>query len=217
MITHILFWVIGMARRREGDELKLDIREVDGKFYAYSSTSRIVDGRKVTETTYYGRYDPVTKAITPKKARGKQRPREQVEGSRKELSVRDMLEGMSSREYRSVYLLDRVQHESRIGCDLFLSFGPDVGRAILGAAMALTLHKGAMMHVKDTMDRSTIRQMYGLQAGYSSEEMSSFVHDIGICNSNIDRFFSLRVGRTGGVISWDSTTEGTYSHNLGLG
>lgn len=201
----------------ENGQPKMDIREENGKYYAYSSTSVMIDGKKVTRTTYYGRYDPVTKTVTPKKARGRHRPKEVIEEVRRELSVVDMLRGIDSREYGSVYLLDFVQHDSRVGRDLFLSFGPDVSRTVLASAMALAIQDGgAFSHVEDTLDRCMVRQMYGLKAGLGSEELTAFTEALGVCNSNIDDFFRLRVQGCGDVISWDSTTKGTYSLRSGL-
>ena len=206
-----------MPRTMENGQPKIDIREENGKFYAYSSTSVMVDGKKVTQTTYYGRYDPVTGNITPKKARGKQRPKDVKEEVRKELTVIDMLKGVDSREFGSAYLLDFVQHDARIGRDLFLSFGPDVSRTILAGSMALVLQDGgAFSHIEDTLDRSMVRQMYNLRSDLNSDELTGFTHNLGVCNSNIDDFFRLRVQGCGDLISWDSTTKGTYSTCSGL-
>ena len=201
----------------ENGQPKIDIREENGKFYAYSSTSAMVDGRKVTQTTYYGRYDPSTGLITPKKARGKHKPKEVLDEVNRELTVIDMLKGLDSREYGSVYLLDFVQHDARIGRDLSCSFGPDVSRTILASAMALAIQDGgAFSHIEDTLDRTMVRAIYGIKAELDSEQLSGFTEALGVCNSNIDDFFGLRVRGCGDVISWDSTTKGTYSGRSGL-
>jgi len=205
-----------MARKMENGEPKIDIRENNGKFYAYSSTSRMENGKKVTHTTYYGRYDPETKTIKPKVTRGKQRSRTEIEKSKKELTVVDYLQGIECREYGPVYLLDEIQHRANLGRDLYMSFGPDVSKSILSVAMALTLHGGAFSHVEDTLDRSMIRQLYGLKSEFNPDELTNFTHDLGLYNSNIDDFYSMRVSGCGNVISWDSTTKGTYSTKTGF-
>lgn len=201
-----------MARPLKNGEPKVHLRQTNGKYYATTSTSRMVNGKKVTETTYLGIYDPDTKTIKQKKARGKHRPKAETEEVRKDLTVVDYMKGLSCYEYGSVYLLDIVQHKCNLGRDLFICFGEHIGRSILGIAMALALENGgAFSHVEDTMDRCMLRQIYGLAPRYTSSEISELTKNIGICNSNIDDFFSYRVRECTGVISWDSTTKGIYS------
>lgn len=201
--------------RPKKDELKLELRERNGVYYAYTSTSEWVDGKKITHTTYEGRWDPETKTVMPKRARGKYRSKQEIAESRKELTIRDILDGIESREYGSVYLLDVVQHRSRLGRDLWHAFG-DAGKGILAAAMALCLHRGSFMDIEDTMSRSMICQVYGLKNSYSSQEMSYFTHQIGLSTANIDVFFESRVSQCKGVVSWDSTTIGTWAGDNGL-
>lgn len=53
--------------RKKKDALKLDIREKNGRYYAYESTSEWDPLRgKVTKTIYKGRWDPATETIRPK-------------------------------------------------------------------------------------------------------------------------------------------------------
>lgn len=200
-----------MARKMENGEPKLNIREENGKFYASTSTSRMVNGRKITETVYLGRYDPATGTVIPKKTRGKQRPREEIEVGKEEMDVRDLLKGLNSKEYGSVHLLDQVQRRSALGADLHMAFGPRVGAAILGTAMALCIHRGSFQSVGDTMERTLIREAYGLKAVYDSEHLSEFTHSIGLAGGNMDSFFESRVAFCGDVVSWDTTTIGTFS------
>ena len=200
-----------MARKRLEDDLKLDIRENGGKFYAYRSTSRMVDGRKITETVYLGRYDPDTETITPKRARGPKRSKEELTACKMEMTVIEFAHGLKTREYGTVYLLHMIQVRSRLGRDLELSFGPHVAKTILGVGMALAIEGGAFMHVEDTMTRTMIREFYSLNGDFSSGSLSEFTHQIGLCNGNMDHFFELRVVACLSIISWDSTTKGTYS------
>lgn len=203
-----------MGRPRK-DELKMELRVRNGVTYAYTSTSEFVDGKKVTRTTYVGKWDPVTQSILPKKPRGKYRSREEVEEQKKEMTIKDIVDGLESREYGSVYLLDLIQRRSRLGRDLWVSFG-DAGRGILGTAMALCLHRGSFMDVEDTMARTMIGQFYGLKGSYSSQSLSEFTHSIGLSTANIDIFFGHRIKACEDVVSWDSTTIGTWAGDNGL-
>lgn len=205
-----------MARKCENGKPKINIRESNGRFYASTSTSRMVNGEKVTETVYLGRYDPETGQIIEKKARGKQRPKEAIEASKAEMDVIDLMKGLSTREYGSVYLLDRIQRRCGLGARIQMSFGPRVGRAVMGVTMALCIHGGAFRHVEDTLDRTMIRELYGLEGRYSSEELSAFTRSIGMCSGNIDDYFGMTVASCGPIVSWDTTTEGTYSKLSGL-
>ena len=47
-----------MVRKMGPDGPKLQIRDINGRFYAYTSTSRMVDGKKKTINECVGRYDP---------------------------------------------------------------------------------------------------------------------------------------------------------------
>lgn len=203
-----------MARPRK-ENLSIEFRERNGTVYAYTSTSEWKDGRKVTHTTYLGRWDPGTGTVMPKKERGRYRSREEVAESRREFAIKDAVDGLETREYGSVYLLDAVQHRCRLGRDLWHAFG-EAGRGILGAAVALCLHRGSFMDIEDTMARSMISQVYGLRNTYSSQEMSGFTHDIGLSTANIDVFFETRMKGCRGVVSWDSTTIGTWAGDNGL-
>lgn len=204
-----------MGRNKKEGDLKLDIREKNGKFYAYRSTSTSVNGVKKTETEYLGRYDPETQTVIEKRIRGPRRSKEEIEATKKEMTIIDLLKGVESREYGAVYLLDAIQRRTHLGCDLHLSFGT-AAPAILASAMALAIEGGAFMHIEDTMDRSMIRQFYGLRSRFDSRSMSDFTHEIGLCNSNIDDFFGYRLRRCDSMISWDTTTKGTYSLESGL-
>ena len=200
--------------RPKKDELKREIRERNGTFYAYTSTSEIVNGRKITKTTYEGIWDPVTKTVKPKKPRGKYRSKTEIAEVRREMSIRELVDGLETKEYGSVHLLDRIQHRSRLGRDLWAAFG-EASRGILGTAMALCVHRGSFMDIEDTLDRSMIREVYGLKGSYSSQEMSEFTHNIGLSTDNMDTFFGLRIRACNDVVSWDSTTIGTWAKDNG--
>ena len=60
-----------MARKVGPDGPKLQIREINGRYYAYTSTSVMENGRKRTKNECVGRYDPETGVVTPKKPRAK--------------------------------------------------------------------------------------------------------------------------------------------------
>lgn len=204
-----------MARRRSGDSLKMDIREKNGRFYAYRSTSEMVDGRKVTKTEYLGPYDPQTDTVKERRVRGKQRPRTEVAAAKEEMDVKSLLQGVSFKQYGNVQLLDHIQRRSRLGRDLALSFGASA-KPVLCAAMAVALNGSAFMNIEDTMERSFIREMYRSKAVYDSPSMSEFSHRLGTCGDNIDHFFELRVGASEGMLAWDTTTKGTHSLLDGL-
>ncbi len=171
----------------------------------------MVDGKKVTKTVYLGRYDPETERITPKKERGPQRSKAEIEACKMEMTVIDMLRGMESRVYGSVHMLDWAQRETNLGRDLYVAFGPFVSKTIMGAAMALTLGESAFMHIEDTMQRTMIGQMYDLKGDFDSSSMSEFTYQIGSCKANIDDFFGMRVRACRDMLAWDSTTKGTHS------
>ena len=65
----------------------------------------MVDGRKITETVYLGRYDPDTEIITPKRARGPKR-------SKEELSVA-VHNRISSKDHMATPRLDNVHGDIR--------------------------------------------------------------------------------------------------------
>lgn len=201
--------------RPKNENLKVELRERNGVLYAYTSTSEWKNNRKVTHTTYLGRWDSESGTVIPKKERGKYRSKSEIAESRKEFTIKDVVNGLETREYGSVYLLDALQHRSRLGRDLFHSFG-DAGRGILGAAMALCLHRGSFMDIEDTMVRSMICHTYGLKNTYSSQEMSDFTHSIGLSTANIDVFFETRIKGCSGAVSWDSTTIGTWARDNGI-
>ena len=48
---------------------KLQIREINGHYYAYTSKSVMVDGKKKTINNCVGRWDPETETVIPKKPR----------------------------------------------------------------------------------------------------------------------------------------------------
>ena len=53
-----------MARKMGPNGPKLQIREKNGHYYAYKSTSRMVDGKKKTVNECLGVYDPETGVAT---------------------------------------------------------------------------------------------------------------------------------------------------------
>ena len=90
------------------------------------------------------------------------------------------------------------------------SFGGS-GKTILAAAMAYLMEPGAFRNIESTLERVHIREFYGLSSSMDSGTLSDFTRIIGEYGMNIDRFFELRVKGSGGLVAWDTTTNGTYS------
>jgi len=200
-----------MARPRKEDGLKRTIVQRGEKFYAYESTSRYVDGKKITDSKYLGRVDPDTKELM-EKIPGKTKEDRKKIAKEREISI---LKGISPKEYGGAYLLHSIQKRTTLGEDLMRSFGLS-GKSILAAAMALTMYPGAFMDIEHTLRRTSIRTMYGLTGSLDSGTLSRFTKQIGEASLNIDQFFELRVGSSEGVIAWDTTTNGAYSTMDGL-
>ena len=109
-----------MARKMGPNGPKLQIREKNGHFYAYTSTSRMVDGKKKTVNECLGRYDPETGNVIPKKP---MKSREEYARIRAEMSPVLDLSKIRSRSYGASYLLDSIQRRICLGEDLHRSFG----------------------------------------------------------------------------------------------
>jgi hypothetical protein len=195
-----------MARPREGDEIKRTIVKRGDKFYAYEVTSTMVDGKKKTVSTYLGRVDPDTKELLPKIPEKSMANRQKIA---KEKEIR-ILEGVSSKEYGATYLLHAVQQRISLGEDLMRSYG-NSGKTILAAAMAYLMEPGAFRNIEPTLERTFIREFYGLSGSMDSGTLSEFTKRIGEYDLNLDRFFELRVKGSDGLVAWDTTTNGTYS------
>ncbi len=106
-----------MARKMGSNGPKLQIREKNGHYYAYTSTSRMVDGKKKTVNECLGVYDPETGAVTPKK------PMKSNARIRAEMNPAIDFSKVGSRSYGGVYLLDGIQRRIHLGEDLSRSFG----------------------------------------------------------------------------------------------
>lgn len=201
-----------MARKVGPDGPKLQIREINGHFYAYTSTSVMVDGKKKTKNECVGRYDPVTGVVTPKKPRKTKEERERV---RVEMNPALDFSRIGTRSYGGVYLLDALQRRMRLGDDLRDSFGA-AAKAMLTCSMALAVNPGPFSSIKDTFDSFYLRDMYGTEIPVSSQRMSEFTGNIGRADMCMDDFFACRIGRCDGLVAWDTTTNGTHSNLDGL-
>lgn len=51
-----------MSIKTVPDSLKLQIRKKNGQYYTYTSTSRMVDGKKKTINKYAGKYNPMPRS-----------------------------------------------------------------------------------------------------------------------------------------------------------
>ena len=142
-----------MARKMGPDGPKLQIREKNGHYYAYTSTSRMVDGKKRTINECVGRYDPETGNVTPKKA---MKSREEYARIRAERSPVFDLSRIRSRSYGASYLLDSIQRRIRLGEDLHRSFGTS-SKAIMTCAMALTINPGPFSSISPQLPLSVAR------------------------------------------------------------
>jgi hypothetical protein len=123
-----------MARKMGENEPKLQIREKNGHFYAYSSTSRTVDGKKKTVNVCLGRLDSETETVIQK-----MKGREEYARIRAEKNPYIDFSKIGSRCYGGAYFLDRIQRNMHLGEDLKRSFGMS-SVAIPTCAMASTVN-----------------------------------------------------------------------------
>lgn len=195
-----------MVRPREGDGIKRTIVRRGDKYYAYEVTSVMENGKKKTVSTYLGRVDPVTGDLLPKIPEKSAENRRKI-AKEKEIAI---LKGVSSKEYGATYLLHEVQQRMSLGEDLMRSFG-NSGKIVMAAAMAYLMEPGAFRIIDSTLERTYIRELYDLRSSLDSGTLSDFTRNLGEKAMNIDRFFELRVRGSGGLVAWDTTTNGTYS------
>ncbi|MCB5278582.1 MAG: transposase [Candidatus Cloacimonetes bacterium] len=201
-----------MARKREGDDLKLQIVDRNGKKYAYRCTSQMVNGRKKTISEYVGRMDAETGRIVEKK-KGKTKAEREKIASEKRISVRD---SFVTKEYGGTHFLDCIQRKLHLGEDLYESFGSS-STTILSIASAMAMSgTNVFMDVEPEFERTDLRWYYDITMSMDSGSLSEFTHTLGLCASNIDGFYGRRVRRCNTVVAWDTTTQGTYSDVEGL-
>lgn len=201
-----------MARKTGPDGPKLQIREINGKFYAYTSTSRMIDGKKKTINECVGRYDPDTGVVIPKKPR---KSKEEYARIRAEMNPAVNFSKIGSRSYGATYLMDQIQRRICLGEDLQRSYGLSA-KAIMTCAMALAINPGPFSSIIDTFSNTYLRDLYGIEANVDSGAMSEFTYNLGKCSECADDFFSYRVKRCNGLVAWDTTTNSTYSNVGGL-
>lgn len=201
-----------MARKVGPDGPKLQIREKNGRYYAYRSTSRMVDGKKKTVNEFVGRYDPETETVIPKTP---MRPRSETRRAREEMNPSIDFSKVGTRSYGGVYLLHNIQRRIHLGLDLQRSFGLSA-RAILSCAMALAINPGPFSSIESTFDSVYIRDLYGTEIRTGSEDLSALTRNIGKADVCIDEFFGCRIRRCGGLVAWDTTTHGTHSDLDGM-
>ena len=201
-----------MARPREGDGLKRTIRRRGEKCYAYEVTSAMVDGKKRTVSKYLGRVDPETGELL-EKIPGKSSAERRKIAEQRDIEV---LKEIRVADFGAVYLLDKVQRRIGLGQDLMDSFG-NAAVSMLSIAFALVQCDGVFDAVEGVLDRTWIRDMYGLKGSFDSGTLSRLTKEIGIkAQGNMEKFFECRIRRNEGVVAWDTTTHGCYSDMDGL-
>jgi hypothetical protein len=171
----------------------------------------MVDGKKVSESVYIGRVDPLTLEPLPKI------PEKSMESRKKIAKEREVaiLEGVDSGDYGAVYLMQAIQLRMDLGRDLMKAFG-HMGKTILVVAMALAMGHGRFDEVASTFRRTWIRRFFDLAGSVDSGSLSRLTEYIGEAKMNVERFFELRVGGSDGIIAWDTTTNGCYSDMDGM-
>ena len=201
-----------MARPREGDGLKRTIRRRGEKCYAYEVTSAMVDGKKRTVSKYLGRVDPETGELL-EKIPGKSSAERRKIAEQRDIEV---LKEIRVADFGAVYLLDKVQRRIGLGQDLMDSFG-NAAVSMLSIAFALVQCDGVFDAVEGVLDRTWIRDMYGLKGSFDSGTLSRLTKEIGIkAQGNMEKFFECRIRRNEGVVAWDTTTHECYSDMDGL-
>ena len=201
-----------MARKTGPNGPKLQIRKINGHFYAYTSTSMMVDGKKKTINECVGRYDPETGVVTPKKPR---KSKEEYERIRAEMTPAIDFSKIGTRSYGGVYMMDRLQRRLKLGEHLQKSFGASAN-AIMTCGIAMAVNPGPFSSMEDMLNSYYLRDLYGTEIPVGSQDMSRFTNNIGRAGVCIDDFFSLRVNRCDGLVAWDTTTNGTHSDLDGM-
>ncbi len=201
-----------MARKMGPDGPKLQIREKNGRYYAYTSTSRMVDGKKKTINECVGRYDPETGVVTPKKP---MKSREEYARIRAEMDPSLDFSKIGTRSYGSVYLLDRLQRRMNLGEDVQRSYGLS-SKAVMTCSMALTVNPGPFSSIASTFDNTYLRDLYDTEIPVTSQDMSVFTNNIGRSDVCKEQFFENRIRRCYGLVAWDTTTDSTHSDLDGM-
>ena len=201
-----------MARPREGDGLKRTIRRRGEKCYAYEVTSVMEDGKKRTVSKYLGRVDPETGELL-EKIPGKSSAERRKIAEQRNIEV---LKEIRVADFGAVYLLDKIQRRIGLGQDLMDSFG-NAAVSMLSIAFALVQCDGVFDAVEGVLDRTWIRDMYGLKGSFDSGTLSRLTKEIGIkAQGNMEKFFECRIRRNEGIVAWDTTTQGCHSDMDGL-
>ena len=200
-----------MGRPRSTDGLRPTLVKRGDKIYAYETTSRIENGRKVNIKRYLGVYDPVSGKILEK---DEDRCAEKKRKASEEKAFK-VIDELAIGDYGSVYLLDEIQRQMGLGRDLFRSFG-SVSKLILSSAIALTVGRPRVYSIENTMDRTWLRRYYGVESSLDSGSMTALTESIGHSQANIDTLFSFRLENCGEVVCWDTTTHGSYTDMEGL-
>lgn len=200
-----------MGRPRKTDGLRPTLVKRGDRIYAYETTSRIENGKKVNIKRYLGVFDPETGKILEK---DENRCAENKRKVSEEKAFR-VIDDLQIGDYGGVYLLDEIQKQIGLGKDMFRSFG-SASKPILAASIALTMGRPRVYSVENTMDHTWLRRYYGVLESMDSGSMTDFTESIGHSQANIDTLFSFRLERCDEVLCWDTTTHGTYTSMDGL-
>ena len=200
-----------MGRPRSTDGLKPTLVRRGERIYAYETTSRMENGKKVNIKRYLGVFDPDTGKILEK---DEGRCAESKKKASEERAFK-VIDELAIGDYGGVYLLDEIQRQIGLGKDLFRSFG-SVSKLILASAMALTLGRPRVYSIEGTMDHTWLRRYYGVESSLDSGSMTALTEQIGHSQANIDTLFSFRLESCEEVVCWDTTTHGAHSEMDGL-
>ena len=201
-----------MARKMGPDGPKLQIREKNGHYYAYTSTSRMVDGRKKTVNECLGRYDPETGTVIPKKP---MKSREEYARIRQERDGSIDFSKIGSRSYGASHLLDSIQRRMSLGEDLQRSYAHKA-KTIMACAMALAVNPGPFSSIADTLENTYLRDLYGTEMEMTPQNISEFTAALGEYDLSMDSFFESRLTRCNGLVAWDTAANRTYSDAGGM-
>ena len=108
-----------MGRPRKTDGLRPTLVKRGDRIYAYETTSRIENGKKVNIKRYLGVFDPETGKILEK---DENRCAENKRKVSEEKAFR-VIDDLQIGDYGGVYLLDEIQKQIGLGKDMFRSFG----------------------------------------------------------------------------------------------
>ncbi len=200
-----------MGRPRSTDGLKPTLVRRGEKIYAYETTSRMENGKKVNIKRYLGVFDPATGKILEK---DENRCAERKKKASEERAFK-VIDELAIGDYGGVYLLDEIQRQIGLGKDLFRSFG-SVSKLILASAMALTLGRPRVYSIEGTLDHTWLRRYYGVESSLDSGSMTALTEQMGHAQANIDTLFSFRLEGCEEIVCWDTTTHGAHSEMEGL-